>query len=112
MTYDIELGQGDSDSIGVLLKVNGSGANLTDSQVMFSMKNESETEFAITCRSGAFVNGSPYSETQGGTTIPFTSIHTAAAGIFKGKFTVTKGDVKTTFPSGSDYISVRIWEAI
>lgn len=110
--YDIELCQGDADSVAVLLKENGVLVNLTGSTVTFSMKNETGTEYIIECAQGAVRDGISYPFSQGGVTIPLSSSHTLNAGVYKGKITVVKLTVQTTFPSGSDYISVRVNEAI
>lgn len=112
VTYDIELCQGDADSVAVLLKENGNPVNLTGSTLVFSMKSETGTEYDIECSQGATINGVQYTFAQGGITIPFTSSHTLEAETFMGKIVATKQTVKTTFPSGSDYISVRVNEAV
>lgn len=113
MNYDIELGQGDSDSVGVVLKENGTGANLTGSTVIFAMKNDLGTiEHNITCTSGATINGASVLLSNGGVTIPFTDVHTTTPGTYFGNFQVTILGKQTTFPSNGIYINVRIYEAV
>lgn len=108
MSYDIELGQGDTDSIGVVLKENGTGANLTSGTVVFSMKNDMGTiEYDITCIPGATIDGVDVLFSEGGVTIPFTDTHTSSPGTFFGIFHVTILGKQTTFPS-SENISVKI----
>ncbi|HEX2955694.1 MAG TPA: hypothetical protein VHO70_02615 [Chitinispirillaceae bacterium] len=115
-TYDIELGQGDGDLVGVVLKENGIGADLTGATVKFSMKSDSGTSYDIECREGATIKSTPTDievlVSEGGITIPFTSAHTTVPGIYYGKFVVDLVTLKVTFPSGRDYVSVRVWEAV
>lgn len=110
--YELELNQGDSNNIGMLLKENAVGSDLTGATVTFSMKNESGVEHNIACQPGGTVNGTVYSFAQGGVTVPFTATHTASAGVFQGKITVLKYGAQKTYPSSNTYITVRIWEAI
>jgi hypothetical protein len=112
VTYELELNQGDSNNIGMLLKSGGVGVDLTGSAVTFSMKNEAGTEFDIQCVQGGTVNGQVYLFSEGGITVPFTSTHTVAAGVFQGKVTTVKDSVQKTFPSSNVYITVKIWEAV
>lgn len=112
VTYELELNQGDSNDVGMLLKENGVGVDLTGSAVTFSMKNEAGVEFNITCTQGGTVNGVAYAFAQGGITVPFTSLHTVEACVFQGKVTAVKSSVQKTFPSSNTYITVKIWEAI
>lgn len=113
VTYELELNEGDSCNVGMQLKQAGVAVDLTGStSVTFSMKNETGTEFNITCAQGGTVNGVSYTFAQGGITVPFTATHTANPGIFQGKITVLTVGAQKTFPSGNTYISVKIWEEI
>lgn len=112
MNYEIELNQGDTDSIGAVLKENNETVDLTGSIVTFSMKNESGVEHDIECTQGGTVAGVNYTFAEGGVTIPFTSSHTQYADVFQGKITVLKPSAQKTFPSGNTYISVKVWEGV
>jgi hypothetical protein len=112
MSYEIELNQGDTDSIGAVLKENNIEVDLTGSVVTFFMKNESGVEHSIECLQGGIVAGVNYSFAQGGITIPFTTEHTQYADSFQGKLTAVKNSIQRTFPSSNIYISVKIWEAV
>lgn len=112
VTYELELNEGDSNNVGMLLKAAGVGVDLTGSVVTFSMKNEAGTEFNIACTQGGTVNGVSYTFAQGGITVPFSSTHTASAGVFQGKVTAVKESVQKTYPSSNTYITVKIWEEI
>lgn len=112
VVYELELNQGDSNEVGMLLKENGVGVVLTDSTVVFSMKNEAGVEFDIACSQGGTVNGTIYSFAQGGITVPIGSTHTATPCVFQGKVIATKSSIQKTFPSSNIYITVKIWEAV
>lgn len=112
IAYDIELCQGDTETVNVVLKSKGVGANLTGATVTFTMINAAGDEFDITCLPGATVDDVSVPASSGGVRIPFTGTHTVKADLFQGKFIVTILGVPTTFPSGRDYVSVRIWEAV
>ena len=112
VVYELELNQGDSNDVGMLLKENGVGVSLTGSVVTFSMKNEAGVEFDIICTQGGTVNGVVYTFAQGGITVSFSSTHTHDAGVFQGKVIAVKSSVQKTFPSSNTYITVKIWEAV
>ncbi|MDD2299233.1 MAG: hypothetical protein PHN69_04080 [Candidatus Pacebacteria bacterium] len=112
VTYELGLNQGDSNDVGMLLKENGVGVDLTGSIVTFSMKNEAGIEFNILCTPGGTVNGTTYTFAQGGITVPFSATHTVNADIFQGKVYAVKSSIQKTFPSNNTYITVKIWEAI
>jgi hypothetical protein len=109
MTYDIELGQGDSDYTDLILYENGVPSDLSGFTITFKMENDYGTLHTITCVPNPNVLASA-----GGTRIPFTSTHTENSGLYHGKVYLTRTvpAQQVTFPSGSDYISVMIWEAI
>lgn len=107
MTYDINLGQGDSDNIDAVLLANGSGANVTGATIVFSMKNDLGTvEHDITCSPGTSTAASA-----GGIIIPFTATETATPGLYFARIHVTLLDIQTTFPS-SGYLTVKIEKAL
>lgn len=112
ITYDIELGLGDTDNIPSILKAGGVPVNLTGAAVTFSMTSESGVSLDIECVEGALVNGEYVGFDEGGVTVPFTSTHTATADLFFGKFLVVFDGDQVTFPKGDDYISVKIWEGV
>lgn len=103
--FDIELGQGDSEIIGVILKENNVPVNLSGYQISFVMANEEDDPFTIPC-----VDHPTVLANAGGTGIPFTSIHTTNADLFFGKlYAVDVLGRQVTYPSGNDYLSVKIW---
>jgi hypothetical protein len=102
MTYDIELGQGDTDSVSVTILENGETVDLSGYTVTFNMKSDSGTDYEIPCLAGIG---------EGVVTIPFTATETEESGTFVGQFLVTANDLQTTFPLG-DYITVKIWRSI
>ena len=112
LVYDLELNQGDTQEVGMLLKDKGVGVDLTGSTVTFSMKNEVGSEFDIACGQGGTVNGQFYTFAQGGITVTFTTAHTGAADVFQGKVCAVKGTLQKTFPDKNKYITVKVWEAI
>ena len=115
MKYDIELGQGDSDEVGVILKENNIGSDLTGAIVKFHMMNNRGIEYEIDCESGIkdpFTKEIITPKSEGGVTILFTSVHTEISGTFYGKFIVILLGKQVSFPSGNQYIKVRIWEAV
>lgn len=107
MTYDITLGQGDSDNIDAVLLANGSGANVAGASITFHMKNDIGTvEHDITCTEGVTTPAS-----SGGIVIPFTDTDTATPGLYFAKIPVLIDGKQTTFPS-SGYLTVKIEKAI
>lgn len=110
MSYDIELGQGDSEDVGIILKENGVAKDLTDTTIVFSMVNEAGISYDITCSGGADINGEDVAFSAGGVTLPISSTHTATPTTFFGKFIITYLGVQSTCPRGNNYISVKIWE--
>lgn len=108
MASDIRLGCGDSDNVPVVLKENGTGANLTGSTVVLSMKNkQTSADIVIPCIQDATVNGEIVPYTQGGITIKFNEENTSVEGIYLGKFIVTILGSKTHFPS-KGYVYIYI----
>ena len=111
-TYDIEYKVGDVDNVGAVLKENGVGVNLTGYFVDFVMKNDAGVHHTVTCSEGGMVNGIFVPFTQGGVTTEFTALDTAAAGEFNGEFVVYNDSGSIRFPSGNNYLVVKVWEAI
>jgi hypothetical protein len=101
MTYDIELGQGDSDEVEKTLTDADGAINLTGATVECIMKNDLGTKrYEIDCT----VN-SP--ATAGKITIPFTDTETEFDGLFFYELKVTIAGDQYTFPScgyGTIYI--------
>jgi hypothetical protein len=106
--YDIELGQGDIDTRDVVLQENGTAYNLSDfDEITLKMKSESGTVFTIICATDPDVPAN-----DGGVRISFTDTHTSSPILYYGKIIAKKTtDPKEqlTFPSGSDYISIKVW---
>jgi hypothetical protein len=112
MSFDIDLGQGDSDDVGVLLTENGIGSNLTGGTIKLSMKTDTGTKKEVTCLAGGIVNGVNYTLAQGGITIPFTPTETATPSVYRGKIIVSMLGSQATYPSGQESITVTVWEGI
>ena len=108
MSYDIELGQGDSDNIPALLKENGVAVDLKGASISFCMKSDvSSTNFNIPCTPGAIINGESSPAKNGAVTIPFSKSNTSVSGIFFGEFKVTRFGSVCTFPN-NHHITVQI----
>lgn len=111
--YDIEYKVGDTDNIGTILKHNGVAVNLTGFTVEFIMKSDAGTRITVPCTLGGDVNGTPVAGASGGITAHFTSTSTATAGTYSGEFVASWSATESIrFPSGNNYVSVKIWEAI
>jgi hypothetical protein len=108
MSYDIELGQGDSDNIPVSLTENGVAVNLSMASISFCMKSDvSSTNFNIPCNLGAIINGESIPAKNGAVTIPFSKSNTSVSGIFLGEFKVSRFGSVCTFPN-NHHITVQI----
>jgi hypothetical protein len=111
VSYDIELGQNDIDTRDVVLQENGTPYDLSEfDEITLKMKSESGTEFTITCNEDPDVPAD-----EGGVRIPFTNTHTSAPILYYGKIITNKTSdpkVHLTFPSGNDYISIKVWGVI
>ena len=93
MIYDIELGQGDSDSVTKTLYDADGVANLSGATVVFVMSSAlGSLRYEITCSVGE----------SGVVTIPFTSTYTSIPGFYHGEFKVTIGNMQYTFPSSNN----------
>lgn len=114
MTYDIEYKQGDIDSVGAVLSDDNGVIDLTDTTVIYVMKDleTGETRYEISCTLGGTVNGIYHSAAHGGVTVPFTGTETSASGQFKSEFVVTGTNFVRHIPSGNNYKSVMIWEKV
>lgn len=106
MTLLIELGQGDSDYVDVVLSENGTAADLSGYTLTFSM-SKGKTEFPIPCTTN---ETTPLSE--GGARISFTEVETAYAKTYEGKIYAVMGGEQVTFPSGNEYIIVKIYPKV
>lgn len=117
MPYDIELMQGDSASVAIVLKENGIGVDLTGCTVTLSMINDISTvEHDIVCQPGAVLNaGTPSEETvpftEGGITVPFTATHTATDGLYFASITKNLFGERSTFPN-KGYITIKINKSV
>ena len=109
---DIEFKVGDADKVGAILKENGVGINLTGYDISFIMKSSSGERVTIPCTLNGVVNGVSVPATTGGVTIPFTTVHTATAGNYRCEFLISNGDTTAHIPSGNNYLSMTIWEAL
>jgi len=133
MSYDISLGQGDSDDIGIVLLDQGIGANLSNYDVFFLLSDKLGASWKIQCNAGASIHITSYNysllkptadkfeidmsigevvnftKAQGGVTIPLTSTHTSEDGTLFGEFiAVAPGGQQVTFSNDDNYYTVRI----
>jgi len=109
---DIEFKTGDADKVGAILKMNGVGINLTGYSVSFVMKSSDGERVIIPCTLNGVVNGESVPATSGGVTIPFTETHTATAGNYRCEFLISDGDTTAHIPSGNNYLTMTVWEAL
>ena len=109
---DIEFKVGDADIVGAQLKENGVGINLTGYTVSLIMKSSAGDRITIPCTLNAVVNGVSVPATSGGVTIPFTAVHTETAGNYRCEFLISDGDTTAHIPSGNNYLTMTIWEAL
>lgn len=108
----IELGQGDSRGVDVILKAAGVGIDLTLATVKFNMTNQDGTvHHEINCKKGSVYQENTIFALNGGMTIPFRSIHSATVSTYYGEFVITYPKSVKTIPS-SGYITVRVKEAV
>jgi hypothetical protein len=128
MSYDIELGQGDSDDIGIVLISKGSPANLSNFTVSCIISDGlGGTPVIITCNDGATISitsdnylllgqtsdkiGTDVSLTkaQGGVTIPITATTTQNSGTFSLEFlAVDTNNKQVTFSNNENYYTMHI----
>lgn len=97
---DIQLGQGDSDDIPVILKEAGIGSDLTGWVVKLLLG-----KYEITCLEGIKDPGTDTIVTEfadGGITVPITGAHTVDPGYMEGEFIATNGDRQVTFLNDDD----------
>jgi hypothetical protein len=97
----IELGQGDSRDVDVILQGAGIGADLTlSTDINFVMKNDLGTiRHSIPCQKGSTYKGVYVSPGHGGITIPITDTHTKTPDTYFGEFVVIWVDGQKTFPN-------------
>jgi len=112
-TYDINLNQGDTNDIAVILKAQDVGANLADADITFVMNNSAGVLYSIPCTKDATTpDGNDVKAKDGGITIPFDPTHTSVPGQFSGQFLVMQDSAQTTFPSDGGYLKVMVWESL
>ena len=109
---DIEFKVGDADKVGAILKMNGVGINLTGYSVSFVMKSSAGERVIIPCTLNGTVNGVSVPATSGGVTIPFTATDLATAGNYRFEFLISNGTTVARIPSGNNYYTLTVWEAL
>jgi hypothetical protein len=109
---DIEFKVGDADIVGAQLKENGVGINLTGYTVSLVMKSSAGDRVTIPCTLNGTVNGVSVPATAGGVTIPFAATHTATAGNYRFEFLISNGTTVARIPSGNNYFTLTVWEAL
>lgn len=114
MSYDIEYKVGDTDTVGARLMHNGSPVNLTGFTVEFVMKNDAGTRVTVPCSLGGTVDGVLIPASGGGITMHFSPTNgTATASLYTGEYVVSHSETESVrFPSGNNYKTVKIWEAV
>lgn len=109
---DIQLGQGDSDNIPVILSEDGTGSDLTGTVVKLILVDVVGTfKFEITCLEGIrnpITNEMVTGFSSGGITVPITDTHTVDNGYFYGEFVTTIGNRQVTFLNGDRYFVMNV----
>ena len=108
----IEYKTGDVDDLGAKLEENGTGIDLDGFTVELILKDTNDTRIVVSCTLGGTVSGVDVLSSEGGVTAHFTADSTATAGIYHAEFVATIGDNVIHIPSGNNYITVTIWEAL
>lgn len=110
---DIEYKTGDADLIGAVLRQNGVPINLTGCTVTFTIKSsDGATRLSLPCTLGGTYNGTNVPASEGGVTIIFGTTATATAGQYRCEFVVTNSDNIAHIPSGNNFLTLTIWEAL
>ena len=109
---DIQLGQGDSDDIPVVLTEDGKGSNLNGSVVHFVLSDElGNGKYDIICAEGIkdqVTNEIITEFSVGGITIPITGVHTKDTCELFGEFIVMAGDKQVTFSNDDNYVTMKV----
>jgi len=110
---DFEYKSGVSDTVGAVLKQNGTAIDLTGYSIVFNMKNNLGTKFTVPCSLGGTKDGVEYTAAQGGCTIEFAAEHLSIVDEFFGEFVGTlNGIVSFIIPNGDEHFSIMIYEAL
>ena len=109
---DLEYKVGDSDSVAVILDQDGEPIDLTSATVVFVIKSSAGTKVEINCTLGCTYNGTYHASAVGGVTVPLTAINLATAGQYRGEFVITKSGYVGHSPSGNNYLTMTIWDAL
>ena len=110
---NFEYKEGVSDTVGLVLKQNGTPIDLTGYSIVFNMKNDLGTVFTVPCSLGGTKDGVQYTAAQGGCTIEFAAGQTSVIGEYSGELVGTlNGIVSFIIPNGDEYFIVMIYEAI
>lgn len=109
---DIQLGQGDSDNIPVILNEAGVGSDLTGAVVKLILSDLAGTfKFEIICLEGIRdpITDEIITEfSAGGITVPIAGIHTVDDGYSYGEFIVTISNRQVTFLNGDTYFVMNV----
>jgi hypothetical protein len=128
MTYDVSIGQGDSDFLYVQIKAGGTAVNLSSAtSLKCMMENDPGTvQHEITCTAGANIpittlnyallgqtvsavgTTVSFSAANGWLTVPITDTETAAYGVFFGNFIIILSGDQHTAPSDENDIIINI----
>lgn len=109
----IELGQGDSRDVDIILQGAGIGADLTlATDINFVMKNDLGTiRHSIPCQKGSTYKGVYVSPSHGGITVPVGATHTATPGTYFCEAVVSFASGQKTFPNAG-YVEMKIKKAL
>jgi hypothetical protein len=128
MTFDVSIGQGDSDNLYAQIKAGGSPVNLSSAtSLKCMMENDAGTvRHEITCTAGANIpittlnyamlgqsvsavgTTVSFSAANGWLTVPITETETAEYGIFLGNFIIMFSGDQHTAPSDENDIVINI----
>lgn len=109
MTYTLELGQNDTDTLNAVLYEDGVAVNLTGKTVVLNLSNELGTEVNVACGLGAVINGETVAYASGGVNAVISSTLTATPCTYRGKFLLTSFGAQLSFPNDNNYISIKVW---
>jgi hypothetical protein len=112
MTYDIELGQGDTDTREITLYENGEVIDIPGYTVKCKMEFESgaiHDDLTCTLKSVSVVNNLGETvQRMGAVEVTFSDTETEESGVATGKFFLTNNGRQTTYPLGIP-LSIKVW---
>lgn len=112
MTDVIYYKVGDVDDLGAILSQDGVPMDLTGATVTMTLKSSTGTRTSLSCSLGGLVNEVFVPGDSGGVTVHVTAQDTAVVGEYRGEVIVTAGSYIAHIPSGNEYITFKVLEAL